>query len=127
MTDTATVDETDHAAHAGHPVDRHYVNIAIALAVITGLEVAVAYIGLDTVPEIGILMVLMGIKFSMVASQFMHLKFDNKILRRLFVGGLLLAVAVYLAYLFSMGVFIEKPEDRNHAPQNQAWAAVRAS
>jgi cytochrome c oxidase subunit IV len=105
MTDTATVDETDHAAHAGHPVDRHYVNIAIALAVITGLEVAVAYIGLDTVPEIGILMVLMGIKFSMVASQFMHLKFDNKILSRIFYTGLFLAVFVYVVALSTFRIW----------------------
>jgi hypothetical protein len=53
----------------------------------------------------------------------MHLKFDNRILRRLFVTGLVLAVAVYVAYLLTMGVFLQKPSDRNQAPQNQALAA----
>jgi arylsulfatase A-like enzyme len=43
------------------------------------------------------------------------LKFDNKILRRLFVMGIVLAVAVYMAYLLSMGVFIEPAGERNGA------------
>ena len=104
MSDTLTTDVTDeHADH--HPSDRHYVNIAIALAVITGLEVAWSYSGVDTVPFIAVLIVMMAIKFFMVASQFMHLKFDDRILTRIFYAGLFLAVAVYLIALSTFHVF----------------------
>jgi len=103
MSDTITEVHDDHTAH--HAVDRHYVNIAIALAVITGIEVAVSYSGWPTVPLIGILLTLMAIKFFMVASQFMHLKFDPSILSRLFYGGLFLAVGVYLIALFTFRIF----------------------
>jgi hypothetical protein len=48
-----------------------------------------------------------------VVGYFMHLKFDNPIVRRLFVMGIVLAVAVYVIYLLTMGVFIEPPSSRN--------------
>jgi cytochrome c oxidase subunit IV len=38
---------------------------------------------------------MMLVKFTMVAAYFMHLKFDSKIFRRLFIVGILLALAVY--------------------------------
>jgi cytochrome c oxidase subunit 4 len=104
MTDTAAAaPAADHDEH--HPSDRHYVNIAVALALITGLEVAWSYTHAPTVLFVGVLMTLMAIKFFMVASQFMHLKFDNKILTRLFYGGLFLAVGVYLIALFTFRIF----------------------
>jgi cytochrome c oxidase subunit IV len=98
MSDTLTTDVTDeHADH--HPSDRHYVNIAIALALITGLEVGVYYI------DMPILFTLMSIKFFLVASQFMHLKFDSAILSRIFYGGLFLAVIVYLIALSTFRIW----------------------
>jgi hypothetical protein len=42
----------------------------------------------------------------------MHLKFDNRILRRLFISGFLLALFVFIAYLLTLGVFITPP--RSH-------------
>jgi cytochrome c oxidase subunit IV len=105
MTDTTTQPEVAHEEHAGHAADNHYVKIAIALAFITALEVAVSYMGMPVVAEIAILLVLMGIKFFTVAAQFMHLKFDNKILSRLFYGGLFLATGVYLIALFTFRIF----------------------
>ena len=44
-------------------------------------------------------MFLMVVKFIIVASVFMHLKFDKKILSVAFYSGLLLATGVYLAIL----------------------------
>jgi cytochrome c oxidase subunit 4 len=108
MTDTATVhaEHAEHDEHAhAHPADIHYVRIAIVLAVITAIEVAWAYLGLDTVPEIAGLMFFMAIKFFLVASQFMHLKFDARILTFLFYAGLFLAVSVYLIALFTFRIF----------------------
>ena len=104
MTDTLTTDVTDeHADH--HPSDRHYVNIAVALAVITGLEVGTYYLDLPSVPLLAILLVMMAIKFFLVASQFMHLKFDSAILSRIFYGGLFLAVIVYMIALSTFRLF----------------------
>jgi cytochrome c oxidase subunit 4 len=48
---------------------------------------------------------LMALKFVMVAALFMHLKFDNKLLTRLFYGGLFLAVGVYVAALATFELF----------------------
>ena len=44
---------------------------------------------------IATLMVMMVVKFYLVATYFMHLKFDTPIFSRMFVGGLVLAVGVY--------------------------------
>src|SRR5882724_11048226 len=100
MTDVATTAEPPvehtHAHHdSPHPTNLFYVRIAITLAVITGLEIAVSYMGMASVPEVAILLVLMAIKFVLVASNFMHLKFDNRLLTRVFYAGLALAVIVY--------------------------------
>jgi hypothetical protein len=42
----------------------------------------------------------------MVAMYFMHLKFDNTLLSRLFIAGLTLAVSIYIIFLLMSGVFI---------------------
>ena len=87
------------------PKDVFYVRIAVALAVITAIEVAVSYIDVPTAVELTALLTLMAIKFVLVASNFMHLKFDDKLLTRVFYAGLLLAVSVYIAVMCSMQLF----------------------
>jgi len=57
--------------------------------------VALSYIDLgDAVAPL--LLIGMVMKFFIVASYFMHLKFDSKVTRRLFISGLSLAVFCYL-------------------------------
>lgn len=108
-TSTATLEADQPGAapdeHGHHPSDGHYVRIAIALALITGLEVAWSYLGLPTVLQVGGLLLMMAIKFFTVASQFMHLKFDSRVLTRLFYAGLFLATGVYLAALTTFRIF----------------------
>lgn len=89
----------DEDAHA-HPGDKTYIKIAIILAVLTALEVA-TYPAEDALGStvIPILMVLMVIKFWYVAAFFMHLKFDTKAFSWMFIGGLVLASAVYIGAL----------------------------
>ena len=99
-------------AHAGHPSDWQYVKIAILLAAVTGAEVGLYYTHLGVHITNAMLGVLAIFKFGMVVAYFMHLKFDNPVLRRLFIGGLTLAVCVYIAYLLTMGVFITPPHHR---------------
>jgi len=99
------------AAHHG-PTDRYYVRIAVALALITALEVAWSYLpvwkdasGLKSFVEVGGLLVMMAVKFVVVASNFMHLKFDDKVLTRVFYAGLILAISVYVAALVTFELF----------------------
>ena len=114
--------------HHDHPSEGQYWKIFFILFAITAVEVALYYF---SIPGVNLNNAALGglavAKFVVVVAYFMHLKFDSKLLRWLFVGGLLLAAAVYVAYLLTMGVFIQDPEDRNQAPQNQASAVLRAS
>ena len=91
--------------HGAHPTDAQYIRIALILAVITAVEVAVSYIkGLgDT--SAPLLIALAAIKFFLVGSYFMHLRFDNRVLRRLFVTGIILALIVYAIVFLLLGVF----------------------
>lgn len=95
----------DHGAHAGHPTEAQYVKIALILAAITGVEVGLYYTSFSVAATNATLMLLAAVKFIMVAAYFMHLKFDNKILRRLFTTGFVLASFCYVAYLLTLGVF----------------------
>ena len=118
MTDTSVpatapisdpVGEGHGATHHGPP-DKYYVRIAAGLAGITALEVVWTYLpwGEGTawvMAEVGGLLLMMAIKFVVVASNFMHLKFDDKILTRVFYAGLILAVGVYLAALTTFELF----------------------
>ncbi|HEY2428738.1 MAG TPA: cytochrome C oxidase subunit IV family protein, partial [Acidimicrobiales bacterium] len=90
--------------HGAHPSDVQYGLIALALAALTAIEVGVYYLRSDSL-TIVVLLILMAIKFAVVVGFFMHLRFDSKVLRRLFVGGLVLAVSVYTILLFMLGIF----------------------
>lgn len=97
-----TVTGTGHA----HPSDRSYVGIALILALITAAEVATYYLeeelGSWLIPA---LLVMMVVKFAMVAGWFMHLRFDSNLFTRLFVSGIVLAVGVYLGTLAAFEYF----------------------
>ena len=118
MTDTTAAnlaepigDNHDAAAHHGLS-DVGYIKVAAALAGITAVEIAWSYLpiwdgatGFMSVVEVGGLLLMMIIKFVMVASNFMHLKFDDKILTRVFYSGLILAVGVYLLALTTFQIW----------------------
>lgn len=99
-----TVVEVDHEAEAHtheHPSDWAYVKIALILGAITAVEVftyfeSVLDWGNFLIPG---LMFMMVVKFWLVATWFMHLRFDNPIFGKMFVAGLMLAVAVYVITL----------------------------
>jgi cytochrome c oxidase subunit 4 len=106
----AVADDHAHDDHSHGLSDLGYVKIAGFLAVVTGAEVAWSYLhwgdGVGyTIAEVGGLLLMMAVKFFVVASFFMHLKFDSKLLTGLFYFGLGLAASVYLAVLFSMQFF----------------------
>ena len=94
------------AVHTGHPTPLTYFKVAMILLGITALEVAVFYanwLGYGIIP---VLVVLSGSKFAMVAMFYMHLKYDNRILSGLFVGGLLLAFTVVFALMALFRFFL---------------------
>lgn len=98
------------SAGAGHASDTLYIQIAIGLAVLTGMEVAWPYVTdglLDTDGPILMipLLIVMAIKFVIIGAFFMHLRFDSKVLTRIFYAGLLLAVGVYVAALGTFRIF----------------------
>ena len=106
---TPDTSETAHGAgqpasgddHA-HPTNWLYVKVAIALALLTAFEVFTYFEtvhGWGDTAIIVMLVAMMLLKFFLVVAFFMHLKFDAPIFWRLFVFGLILAMAVYMVML----------------------------
>lgn len=90
-----------HDAHAHGPTERQYWLVFVILVVFTALEVAWSFFGLEGAALVLPLMVMMVIKFLLVAGVFMHLYFDmNMINGKLFAvafgSALALAALVYL-------------------------------
>lgn len=102
--------ERERGGEHAHPGPAEYVKIAVWLAIATALEVGLYYMEqADMLPAsalVGLLMFFMLVKFALVALWFMHLKFDERIFRQLFVAGILLASAVYVIVLLTFGVFL---------------------
>ena len=89
-------------AHRG-PGPAEYVNIGLALAAITALEVAVYYVTALEAVLAPILILLAGSKFLLVVLWFMHLKFDNRLFATLFAGGFVLVIAIFMVVLATLG------------------------
>ena len=85
--------------------DAGYIKIALILAAITALEVSTYYVDFGPL-FMPALMAMMVVKFTMVVSYFMHLKFDNRIFSFLFYVGLGLALFVYIAALATFKFFV---------------------
>ena len=111
MTTTDHTADTEHTGHADAHDDAHahkpnsfYIKVAVALAIVTAVEVGLYYLDLGKL-YLPVLLVLMVIKFVTVVSLFMHLRFDNKIFSWLFYSGLGLAIFVYVAALMTFRFF----------------------
>ena len=103
MTTAADAPHVEHE-HA-HPSDLQYVFVALFLAVVTGAEVALYYVDLDFRLYAPLLIVLMFVKFTVVAMFFMHLRFDSRIFRWVFGTGVVLDTVVYTIVLLTFHVF----------------------
>ena len=80
------------------------VRMAFILAAITALEVSTYYVDFGRL-FLPALLIMMVIKFIMVVSYFMHLKFDNKLFSWIFYAGLILAIGVYCVALATFHFF----------------------
>jgi cytochrome c oxidase subunit 4 len=104
--------ETTHIATSADHSENHgmsdagYIRIAAILAAITALEVSTVYVDFGPL-FLPALLIMMVVKFIMVVSYFMHLKFDNKLFSLMFYAGLVLAVGVYAAFLATFKFFIQ--------------------
>ena len=81
------------------PSVRTYLMVGAVLAVITAIEISVFYLTALARFLAATLVVLSIAKFALVVMFFMHLRFDHRLFRWLFVGPLAIAVGVVLALM----------------------------
>lgn len=89
-----------------HPTPRDYWVIAFILAVITAAEVSVTYWSALDDFIAPILLIMSAAKFAIVVGWFMHLRYEKRIYRNLFLIGLVAAPILFGAVLFTFGVLI---------------------
>ena len=106
--------EVAHDDHDHGLSDFGYIKVALLLAVLTAAEVLIYFVETGPV-EVPLLLILMVLKFEIVVAYFMHLRFDSKLFTWMFVGGLVLAIAVYAAMGTSM-VFWTDPAGCDLSP-----------
>jgi cytochrome c oxidase subunit 4 len=102
------------AADHGHHQDNKfeiYVQIAMLLAVITGIEIVCVYLPFAKWLIVTTLVVLSAVKFLFVIFYFMHLRWDKPFCTILFFIGLILAggTAWALLQLFSVEASLPLP------------------
>jgi cytochrome c oxidase subunit IV len=106
---------SDHASapSTGHAIEQSkfglYVEIAMLLAVITGLELVTVYLPFMKWLLITVLVVLSTVKFMFVIFYFMHLRWDKAFCTILFFIGLVLAGGTMWALLKLFGADASKP------------------
>jgi cytochrome c oxidase subunit 4 len=86
-------------SHSEHPSPATYFKVAMALCLLTGLEVVVFFFEWLSYGIIPVLAILSVAKFALVIMFYMHLKFDNKLFSTLFLTGLFLAIGVTFALM----------------------------
>lgn len=85
-------DDVAHDEH--HPTVSDYVKVAGALFVLTAMEFSTYYIDFAAM-HTPLLLILMAIKFVLVAGFFMHLRYDTRLFSRLMAVGLFGALGLY--------------------------------
>lgn len=91
--------------HRAHPTPRVYWAIAAFLAVVTAIEIAIPNISaLDSV-KVPLLWALAALKFGTVVGFFMHLRYERKLYRTLFLFGVFGVFPLFIVVLLSMHAF----------------------
>jgi cytochrome c oxidase subunit 4 len=89
-----------------HPSWKQYKWVALILTLITVVEVWVYYTPFRHSPMFApVLLVMSAVKFATVVAFYMHLKYDHKLFRALFIGPLLIAMTTLTALLFLFSKF----------------------
>ena len=88
-----------------HPTWKQYKWVALILTVITIIEVWVYYIPSFVASRLFVpaLLFMSAVKFAIVVAYYMHLKYDHKLFRALFIGPLIIAIATLIVLMFLFG------------------------
>ena len=105
-TQTERAGEDAHGAHTGHPTPATYFKVAMALSVLTAIEVGIFYITSLSYAIIPVLAVLSIGKFALVVMYYMHLKFDHWIFSGMFFFGMFVATGVIFALMALFSWFL---------------------
>ena len=105
----ATHSAADHHDHEEVSKFQIYVQIAMLLAVITGVEIIGVYLPFSKWFIVTALVVLSAVKFLFVIFYFMHLRWDKPFCTILFFIGLILAGGTVGALLLIFGAEESKP------------------
>src|SRR5882672_5710100 len=105
MSAPATTASHDHPAEHGHDESKFqiYVQIAMLLAVITGVEIVCVFLPFAKWILVTTLVVLSTVKFMFVIFYFMHLRWDKPFCTILFFIGLILGGGTMGALLALFG------------------------
>lgn len=79
-----------------------FVNLALGLAAITGVELVLVYLPFNQIFILSVLLALSLFKFVAVVAWFMHLIYDKLILTLAFGTGLAIATGTFVALGFIM-------------------------
>jgi cytochrome c oxidase subunit 4 len=90
-----------------HPTWKQYKWVALILTLITVVEVWAYYIPSFVASWMFVpaLLIMSAVKFAIVVMFYMHLKYDHKLFRALFVGPLIIDAGTLMALLFLFGKF----------------------
>ncbi len=105
-TEQASAESAQAEVHTGHPTAMTYFKVAMALSVITAIEVGIFYLTWLGHGIIPILAVLSIAKFALVGMFYMHLKYDAQVFSGMFIAGLATAVGVVLALMALFQFFV---------------------
>ena len=91
------------ADHSGEEQKYHaFINLAMVLAAITGIELVLVYLPINDILILTVLIVLSLFKFVGVIAWFMHLVYDKLLLTLAFGTGLVMATGTVIALMFIM-------------------------
>ena len=93
---------SNHGAIEHHPEvpAKTFVWVWIGLVVITGIEVFLAYIQIQPLVMLGLLVCLSIMKAGLIMSWFMHLKYERLSLTMLIVPSTIFCISMMLVYFF---------------------------
>ena len=90
------------AVHRSHPTPAMYWGIALFLGVITAIEIAVPSISALDPIKVPLLWALAAVKFFTVVGFFMHLRYEKKLYKTLFLFGVFGVFPLFIVVLLTM-------------------------
>ena len=94
------------AREGSHPEPWEYVRVAMVLVIVEALELVVFYLDVLGRTALPLLLMLTVVQFALVALWYMHLKFDSRYFSWLFVCGMILAAAIFIAAWATLDILL---------------------